>query len=179
MTTYVALLRGIGPGNPNMRNEKLCKVIEQLGMKNVRSVISSGNIVFESSLTDTAQLEAIIEEAWPRELGFHSTTIVRSSDEIKALLSSRAFAGYLDSADARLQITFTKQRPSHSAKLPYVDPDGWFEVVAYKKGAVFSTYNSTSQKASRLMLWLEKNYGKEITTRTWKTVGRIAARFEQ
>lgn len=178
MTTYVALLRGIGPGNPNMRNEKLCKVVKQLGMKNVRSVISSGNIIFESSLTDTAQLEAMIEEAWPRELGFHSTSIVRSSDDIKALLGSRTFAGYQDTADARLQITFTKQQLSHS-KLPYVDPDGWFEVVAYKKGAVFSTYNSTSQKASRLMLWLEKNYGKEITTRTWKTVGRIAARFKQ
>jgi len=178
MTTYVALLRGIGPGNPNMRNEKLRGVFEQLGMKNVRSVISSGNIIFDSIQTDTSRLEAMIEEAWPRELGFHSTTIIRSSDEIKQLLKDRTFADYADTADERLQITFTK-RTNHRAALPYKDPDGWFAILAYKKGAVFSTYNSTNQKAARLMTWLEKQYGKEITTRTWKTVGRIARYFDQ
>lgn len=42
MTTYVALLRGIVPLNPNMRNEKLRGVFEKLGFTNVRTVISSG-----------------------------------------------------------------------------------------------------------------------------------------
>jgi hypothetical protein len=28
------------------------------------------------------------------------------------------------------------------------------------------------------MAWLEKQFGKDITTRTWKTVGRIVKRLE-
>jgi hypothetical protein len=31
----------------------------------------------------------------------------------------------------------------------------------------------TSAKTPDLMIWLEKKFGKEITTRTWKTVERI------
>ena len=45
---YVALLRGIGPANPNMRNEKLRGVLEELGLANVASVISSGNLLFDT-----------------------------------------------------------------------------------------------------------------------------------
>lgn len=40
---YVALLRGIAPTNPNMRNDKLREVFEKPGFKNVQTVISSGN----------------------------------------------------------------------------------------------------------------------------------------
>jgi hypothetical protein len=29
------------------------------------------------------------------------------------------------------------------------------------------------------MRWLEKEFGKEITTRTWKTVGRILKRMDE
>jgi len=177
MIKYVALLRGIGPGNPNMRNEKLRQVIEDLGMKNVRSVISSGNIIFESAKTDITQLEATIEAVWPRELGFRSTTIVRSQQQIDDLLKSHPFVGHTDTLDSRFQVTFTKH-PSRHVQSSYRD-NNWFEVLSYKNKAVFSTYNSTSQKASALMLWLEKNYGKEITTRTWQTVQRIARRFDQ
>lgn len=178
MTKYVALLRGIGPGNPNMRNEKLRQVIEQLGTKNVQSVISSGNIIFESAETDISQLEATIEAAWPRELGFHSTTIIRSQQQINDLLKSDPFAGRKDTLDSRFQVTFTKHPSRRPIQLPNRDSD-WFEVLSYKNKAVFSTYNSTSQKAGALMLWLEKNYGKEITTRTWQTVQCIAQRFDQ
>ena len=48
MAKYVALLRGITPSNPKLRNEKLRNVFESLGYKNVVSVISSGNIIFET-----------------------------------------------------------------------------------------------------------------------------------
>src|SRR3990167_7756479 len=57
MTTYVALLRGIGPINPNMRPAKLKWGFEEMGFKNVRTVISSGNVVFESSSKSEATLK--------------------------------------------------------------------------------------------------------------------------
>jgi uncharacterized protein (DUF1697 family) len=49
---YVALLRGIGPSNPNMRNEKLRGVFEKLGFDNVQTVISSGNVLFQTPTKD-------------------------------------------------------------------------------------------------------------------------------
>jgi uncharacterized protein (DUF1697 family) len=60
MITYVALLRGIMPMNPNMKSEKLKAVFESLGFKNVATVIASGNVVFDSPSKDLDALEARI-----------------------------------------------------------------------------------------------------------------------
>jgi uncharacterized protein (DUF1697 family) len=49
--------------NPNMRNEKLRGVFEGLGLTNVKTVISSGNVLFESPREDVPALEAEIEDA--------------------------------------------------------------------------------------------------------------------
>ena len=70
MTKYVALLRGIAPTNPNMRNDKLRSVFEKLGFENVKTVISSGNVVFESPSRSIRKLEERIAKAFPEELGF-------------------------------------------------------------------------------------------------------------
>src|SRR5690349_16097368 len=91
MTKYVALLRGIGPGNPNMRNDKLCGVVKKLGFQNVKSVISSGNILFESDSKDMAAMETKLEKAWQTELGFTSTTVIRSLEQLQALVKRDPF----------------------------------------------------------------------------------------
>jgi len=93
MPKYVALLRGIGPGNPNMRNEKLRGVFEKLGFIGVQTVISSGNVIFESPSKDVKVLEEVIEGAWPKELGFTSTTIIRSKNQIERLVKAKPFKG--------------------------------------------------------------------------------------
>ncbi len=59
---YVALIRGIGPGNPNMTGPKFKEFFESLGFSNVTTVIASGNVVFETSKKYTKQLEDKIEE---------------------------------------------------------------------------------------------------------------------
>ena len=56
MRSYVALLRGIAPTNPKMRNNRLREVFEDLGFSNVRTVISSGNVLFE---TDSSAVRAL------------------------------------------------------------------------------------------------------------------------
>jgi uncharacterized protein (DUF1697 family) len=90
---YVALLRGIHPGNPKMRNEHLRRVVEGLGHTDVATVISSGNVVFASTIRSRARLEASLEAAWPEQLGFTSTTIVRSRTDLRLLVDGDPFDG--------------------------------------------------------------------------------------
>ena len=86
MKKYVALLRGIAPTNPNMRNDKLRGLFEKLGFTNVQTVISSGNVLFESSSKSAKKLEETIEKALPEQLGFTSTTIMKSKEQLLKLL---------------------------------------------------------------------------------------------
>ncbi|HLD93438.1 MAG TPA: DUF1697 domain-containing protein [Anaerolineales bacterium] len=154
MTKYAALLRGISPLNPNMRNEKLRRVFENLGFRNVRTVISSGNVLFESHMKSRKALESKIEKAIDEQLGFKSSTIIRSQGQFNRLIEKDPFEGKPDVPESRLNVTFLK-----------------------RGGEVFSAIDTTSTGTPNVMLQIEKEHGKEITTRTWKTVGRIMNEF--
>jgi len=155
---YVALLRGIGPGNPNMHQAKLKEFFENLGFKNVKPVISSGNVVFESNEANSKALEDKIETKIPPKLGFKSTTIIRNEGELYKLIKKNPFKGKDDLPESRFNVTFIKNPPSE---------------ITY-------TVDTTTQgNTPKIMLQLEKTHGKEITTRTWKTVLRILKKMEE
>ncbi|MGH2746893.1 MAG: DUF1697 domain-containing protein [Actinomycetota bacterium] len=175
---YAALLRGIGPSNPNMRNEKLRGVFQKLGFHDVQTVISSGNVLFESPSKDTKALETAIEEAIQRQLGFTSTTIIRSHQQLRRLVGSNLFEGIEDSPTTRLNVTFQKEKRRTNLQFPYRAEKRGYTVVGTHGREVFSVVDLTGASTSDLMAWLEKQFGKTITTRTWKTVGRILNRLD-
>jgi uncharacterized protein (DUF1697 family) len=69
MANYVALIRGVGPTNPNTRNDKLSAVLDGLGCKNIEPVLASGNLIFRSTVRHSVQLEAQIEQTLNQHLG--------------------------------------------------------------------------------------------------------------
>lgn len=171
--TYVAFIRGIGPANPNMRNEKLRAVFEELGFTGVTSVATSGNVVFRSPRTDTVGLEEEIETALNGTLGIPGKTIVRSRAELEALLKKTPFAGVEDSKRSNLNVTFVKRRSIAKVEFPVKDESGAFTVLGYRDRAVFTVIDLENSRSARVVSWLEKTYSKEITTRTWKALQRI------
>jgi len=172
---HVALLRGIAPSNPKMRNAELRNVFEGLGFSALRTVISSGNVLFTGDLTDRAALEASIEAALEEHLGSPCTTIVRSRRQIELLAGLDVFAGHEDLPSGRSNVTFLKQRPAAGTEPP--DPTPTAEVVAVRNQAVFSVVDPEGSTTSAFMAALERTYGRQITTRTWKTVHRIRVAF--
>ncbi len=168
---YVALLRGIGPSNPNMHGAKLKGVLEDLGFKNVQPIISSGNVVFESNSKDIAKLEKTIQEAWPKKLGFNSTTIIRSQEQLQALDDQDPYRGTKHSREAYQLVTFFKNPPKEAQNLS--DFYGTQGV-----NALCSVIDTTSSRTPDFMAKLERQFGKDITSRTWLTIHRILTKFE-
>lgn len=173
MTKYVALLRGIAPTNPNMRNDRLRSVFEKLGFEKVKTVISSGNVIFESPSRSIKALEERIELAFPEELGFRSTTIIRSREQIRKIVDQSPFQGLEHSQKSSLNVTFLKRKSKIDLNFPYPVDNRDYTLLGMYDGAICSVIDLTSAKTPDLMTWLEKQFGKEITTRTWKTVERI------
>lgn len=175
VVAYVALLRGIAPSNPKMRNAELRAVFEGLAFDDVRTVISSGNVLFSTGERSKAALESRIETALHEHLGAPCATILRSRRQIEHLAGLDVFDAYDDGPADRCNVTFLKRKPTASQSPP--EGMAGAEVVAAQDQAVFSVIDTTTTKTPDLMLRLERAYGKEITTRTWKTVHRIAAAF--
>ena len=175
---YVALLRGIRPSIPNMRNEKLRELFQKLGFKNVQTVISTGNVLFESPSRGVKTLETTIEEAIQEHLGFTSTTIIRSHQQLNRLIDDNPFGKIEDTPTARLNVTFLKKKQETDLRFPYRAKQKGYSVIGMQGREVFSVVDLSGATTPDVMAWLEKQFGKAITTRTWKTVGRIVKRLD-
>jgi uncharacterized protein (DUF1697 family) len=179
MHQYAALLRGIAPSGTNMTNDKLRGVFERLGFATVASVLASGNIVFRSADADVPGLEQRIEDALASDLGITSRTIIRAHSELRALLASEPFPGLTHGRGTYLTATFLKD----FATAPDIIPeqlDGT-QVVRYDRAAravLAITDNSDPGTTPDFMSWLEKSYGRDITTRSWLTVQRVVKKLE-
>lgn len=175
---YAAFLRGIGPSNPNMRNEKLRGVFEGLGFDGVQSVISSGNIIFRSSQKkDVSKLEDQIEKALYENLGLKNAVIVRSQQQLQDLVKQDPFAGQSHEPGTYLTVTFLKHslpkdfslNPGRSSKIVNTDQN---------LAAIYAITDTTATKTPNFMIWLEKQFGRDITTRTYNTVQRILKKLD-
>lgn len=177
MTHYVALLRGITPSNTNMHNNKLRSLFEDIGFQNVQTVLSSGNVLFESQNSNTVEIEDIIEKSIPEQLNFTSTTIVRSRDELQSLVNSEPFNSQKDNSQCKLNVTFLKNKTESAIEFPYHSANDGFIILGMHENAICSIVDLTKTKTPDLMRWMEKEFGKNVTTRTWRTVNRILKRL--
>lgn len=174
---YVALIRGVGPGNPNQSNRNLKRVCEGLGYGEVEPVISSGNVIFETDSTDVEALENELEKAWKRELGFERATMVRSQNDLERLVAMEPFGDRKHGSETYLLTTFARSPLEHDFEFPY-RPDGKdYVLVGSTRREVFSVLDNTGPTTSDLMGWLDRQFGENITSRTWLTVSRILNRM--
>lgn len=155
--------------NANMRNARLREVCEGLGFTNVRTVISSGNVLFESSHS-AAELEKMLEAAWLEKLGFVSTTIVRSYEDLQKLVAANPFKGLEHTKETSLNVTFLQSKPHEP--VPAIEAPDLKTLAIYDREFCF-VVNVSAEKTPNAMAKIEKLYGKKVSTRTWKTVGRI------
>ena len=179
MSKYVAMLRGIGPGNPNMTKEKFKDFFENLGFTHIQVVLASGNVIFDSPTANTNSLAVRIEEALPLRLGFKRSVIVKSQIELQALIDLDPFKDIEQSHNKELYllITFFRQPPTIPFKLPFTPENKSYTLLGKIDYAVYGSVDLSGAKTPDYMSWLEKQFGKDITSRTPKTIRLILSRM--
>ncbi len=116
ITTYFVLLKGINvSGHKTIKMAELRAMCEELGFKNVRTYIQSGNVAFGS----TANAESIrkkIEAGIKNTFGFDVSVIIRSKPEMETIIKGYPFGkvkgheeckvsvGFLSAASTKAQI---------------------------------------------------------------------------
>jgi uncharacterized protein (DUF1697 family) len=174
MVTYAAFLRGVNSGlNPTIKMDVLKKAFEGLGFESVKTVIASGNVIFDAEATDENDLEQTIENALPKAIGFASATIVYKLTDLKRLVKLDAFKGIKLTPSTRLFVTFLKKPARASQKLS----SNRFKIIKRSGRALFSVLDLAGT-TPELMKILDKEFGKTNTTRSWKTIEKIIQRAE-
>ena len=169
MPRYAAFLRGVMPMNCKM--PALKAAFEAAGFTDVKTVLGSGNVVFDTRSTSERAVEQQAEAAMADQLGRAFFTIVRPIAQLRELLATDPYKPFKVSPDAKRIVTFLRGRPKGKIKLP-VDLDG-ARILTMKDGEIFSAYLPTP-KGPVFMGLIEKTFGKDQTTRTWDTVAKVA-----
>ena len=104
-------------------------------------------------------------------LGRGFPTIVRSVEQLRNILASDPYRAFKVSPKAKRIVTFLRGRPTAKIKLPV--ELGGARIIAMKDGEIFSAY-LPNPKGPVFMSLIEKTFGKDLTTRTWDTVARVA-----
>ena len=92
MQTWIALLRGINVGGKNkVPMAKLSASLERLKLKNIRTYIQSGNVVFESNAKTSASLSKKIAQLVEQEFGFRPKVMVISHLQLLAAIEANPF----------------------------------------------------------------------------------------
>ena len=88
MTTHIGLLRAVNvAGRNKVGMAELRDLLTDMGMKDVRSLLQSGNLVFRSDVDQPAGLESMLEEATQRRLGLKTDFLVRTGNDWRELVT--------------------------------------------------------------------------------------------
>lgn len=169
MPRYVAFLRGVMPTNVKMPALKHC--FESAGFTDVKTVLGSGNVVFSANGGSESAIESRIETAMEAELGRVFHAIVRNSVALRELIKADPYERFSVPVNAKQVVTFVRKPPEHKPLLPLVSEG--VHLLAVQGREIFSAY-LPNPKGPVFMEIIEKNFGKDVTTRTWDTVRKCA-----
>lgn len=177
---YVAFLRGINVGgNSIIKMAELKKSFESLGFKKVVPVLASGNIIFEPVETEPAVLRQRIEGMLTRKFKVKAIAILRTGGRIQDLVKSDPFKNSQVTPQTKLTVTFLAEERVHDGKFPNQLLNQGFHLVQVSSGEVCCAFEaSPNRRTPDLMKLLEKEFGKNITTRTWTSIQKIAKVLE-
>jgi uncharacterized protein (DUF1697 family) len=171
---YVALLRGINVGGHKpVKMEALDRVFASLKFKDIKTLIASGNVLFEGP-GKGRELEGRIEKALLKGLGFEVPVMVRTLAQIEAILEANPFKRHPAGADVKNYVAFLSAEPDAKVRLPKCPAGERWEVLKMTPREIFIT---TRRKADGHFGFpndfIEKGLGVSATTRNWNTVMRI------
>jgi uncharacterized protein (DUF1697 family) len=174
MPAYVAMLRGINvSGHKTIKMEDLRALSGDLGFRDVETYVQSGNIVFQSSLENPTIISKRIGAKIIESFGFEVPVIVRTSKEMRNVISNNPFLEENGIDSSKLHVTFLWEIVQETSleKLAELStsPDRFYpaprEIYVYCP----SGYGRT--KLSNV--GIEKALLVTATTRNWKTTNKL------
>ncbi|RVB75352.1 MULTISPECIES: DUF1697 domain-containing protein [unclassified Mesorhizobium] len=174
MQTYVALLYSIvlGEGRRVVMSD-LRAMAQGLGLSNPRTLVATGNLVFEAQETEIAVLEGRLEAAFEATFGRHVDIIVRRANDWLMLAAGNPFPA--ESAAAADQVAVRVMRKSVPAEAvaaldAYVGKDEKMRAVS---GDIWVVFSRETPSSRLLAATSHKRLGVG-TSRNWNTVRKLA-----
>jgi uncharacterized protein (DUF1697 family) len=178
MPRFVALLRGINVGKAKrVPMAELRELLTSLGYRNVRTLLNSGNAVFEGPARAAAGHASRIRAAIAERMNLEVPVIVKSAEDIAAACAENALLGKATD-HARLLAAFAGREEdlrALEALAPLVKPPERF-LVGKHAAYLWCPHGILESRVTEALLG---KVGRAATTRNWATVTKIAALLQE
>jgi uncharacterized protein (DUF1697 family) len=163
----IALLRGVNVGgNKRVEMARLRALLEELGYRDVRTYVNSGNVVFSGPRRSEQHLEAAIAKAF----GFEVPVVLRSRDELADVVDANPLRD-IATDPAKHLVVFCAAKPSTD-----LDPADFAPETFQVRGREVYLWMPGGIRDSPLAkLLATKALGDKSTARNWRTVEKLLA----
>lgn len=167
----VAFLRGINVGRAKrVAMADLRKLLGDLGFANVRTVLNSGNVVYDADRVAPAEAAARIEEALVLKLGVAARVTVLSARQFSELIAQNTLAPV---ADAARLLALVLNNPADVQRLAPLLQQPWQpEALALGQWAAYA-WCPDGVLASKVLAALGAMLGDGVTSRNWATMHKL------
>lgn len=177
MGTNVAFLRGINLGKRQMKMADLKACLETAGFSGVTTILASGNVRLGADGTPSA-VRARLEKAIADTFGFDVGVVLRTEEELRAMVSAHPFGALDPAADVhRHVLMFDQPLP---AGIALDDRPGDTEILRIDAReiyiAAFRQPNGRyTEHVEEVLTPLYARLGKGVldTMRNWNTIEKI------
>jgi len=176
----ISMLRGINVGGHHkIGMSALRDLYESLGLRDAKTFIQSGNVVFRSDVPDLVILRKRIEDGIERTFGFRPDVILRTVDELREAIANNPFAERDDIDPSKLLVTFLADHPTDEAREKVlaieVDP----EELRVVGGEMFIYFPNGMARPKLPLVKIEKALKTSGTGRNWNTVRKLLEMAEK
>lgn len=176
MAIYIGLLRAVNvAGHNKVRMEALRELLVGLGMGDVRSLLQSGNLVFESKVRRSERLEGMLEDAAEKQLQLGTDFLVRTSSEWNRVVADNPFREEAQRDPSHLLVMFLKEAPDRTQVVALQEAIKGREVVWAEGREAYIVYPDGIGRSRLTTSLVETKLGTRGTARNWNTVLKLEA----
>ncbi len=174
MPRYVALFRGINVGKAKrIAMADLRALLGKLGYTDVATLLNSGNAVFTGPAAAPAKQAAKIREAVAKKLGVDASVLVKSAEDIAAVVAGNAL-NKIANDGSRLLVALTDGDDVLASVTKLARQDFGAERIHVGSHAAY-LWCANGILESKAIEPLLKGLGASGTTRNWNTVTKLHA----
>ncbi|MDQ2900558.1 MAG: DUF1697 domain-containing protein [Acidobacteriota bacterium] len=113
----ISLLRGVNVGGHNrIKMDSLRTLYESLGLRDARTHVQSGNVIFATEDRDVVRVSERIADGIERSFGFRPRVIARTVSEMRGVVARNPFAGREGIEPSKLLVVFLASEPSEAVR---------------------------------------------------------------
>ena len=175
----VALLRAVNVGGRGtVAMADLRELLSGLGLGQPRSLLNSGNLVFEAPRRAAAALERLLEREAAARLGLETDFVVRTATEWRELVAANPFTDEARDDPGHLLAMVLKGAPSAAALAALRDGIVGRERVELAGRTAYLVYPDGVGRSRLTAALIEKRLGTRGTARNWNTVLKLQAALQ-